>query len=390
MITRRALSRSRLFSDPRPRPHGIIRDAMLRRVLFTAIEGEDGGSFPAEFRLFAFGVNDSSKGPVIFDEHAAALVMSAYQKQGVRLMLDLEHLSLDPGLFDTDARAWFDLEVRAGDGLYAVNVNWTPDGQRRLRDRTQVYISPAFTVDEESRVTSLINAALTSMPATFNAQQLIAASRLVKLNEGTNMSMSPELAAEAVTIIESGDGAQALELLKKLITEQLGGETEEEPGSSESEGEAPAASDETAAELSSITGETDVKKALSVLKSWKRVIDETASASKTVELNERKSLVGKLVQLGAETPATAYEEDGSRLTERLSKEPLASLKARVAALSALKRPAARPPVKTVAAPSAKDIAGAKALSVKLSARAGTTVVVTPEEFAARRNQAVRK
>jgi ribosomal protein L16/L10AE len=39
--------------------------------------------------------------------------------------------------------------------------------------------------------------------------------------------------------------------------------------------------------------------------------------------------------------------------------------------------------------SARDIEGARQLSIKLSAKAGTKVEVTPAEFVARKNQTVR-
>lgn len=124
---------------------------------------------PTEFRIFAPGVNDSTNGPALFDGAAAERVMATYQRHGVRLMVDVEHQSLDGR--DGDARGWFDLEVRGGE-LWAVNVVWTPDGARRLREGTQRYISPAFDSDEE--MSWLINVALVSMPATLGAQPLLA------------------------------------------------------------------------------------------------------------------------------------------------------------------------------------------------------------------------
>src|SRR5690348_7278332 len=95
--------------------------------------GASGFSPPVEFRLFRAGVNETSKGAFIFDDQAAQAVLSQYNREGVRVMLDLEHMSLSGQ--DPDSRAWFDLEVRNGE-LWAVNVNWTPDGARRLSEKT--------------------------------------------------------------------------------------------------------------------------------------------------------------------------------------------------------------------------------------------------------------
>jgi phage I-like protein len=104
--------------------------------------------------------------------------MAAYQKHGVDLPVDLEHRSVngDTAPDATDARGWFRLEVRQGE-LWAVDVKWTPDGAARLANRTQRYISPCFTHDEEGRISEVINVALVSMPATHEAPALVAASK---------------------------------------------------------------------------------------------------------------------------------------------------------------------------------------------------------------------
>ena len=93
-------------------------------------------------------------------------------------MIDLEHESLGmPARPDSrDARGWAQLEMRKGE-LWAVNVRWTPDGERRLREKTQRYLSPAFERDPATgRILSLVNIALTAIPATYDAPALVAAS----------------------------------------------------------------------------------------------------------------------------------------------------------------------------------------------------------------------
>jgi phage I-like protein len=103
--------------------------------------------------------------------------MASFQAHGVDLVIDLEHLSLDDSSpnFDPDARGWCALEVREGE-LWAVNVRWTSDGQARLGDKRQRYVSPAFAWDRETgRVTRIVNIALTAMPATHETPALVAA-----------------------------------------------------------------------------------------------------------------------------------------------------------------------------------------------------------------------
>lgn len=133
-------------------------------------------ALPSEFQIFKRGPNATSKGTFLFDDIAAQSVMSAYERADVDLMLDLEHESLDasPTRADSrDARGWFKLELRDG-ALWGVGVNWTPDGARRLRERTQRYLSPAFDVDEHNRIVEILNVAICAMPATYGAQPLAA------------------------------------------------------------------------------------------------------------------------------------------------------------------------------------------------------------------------
>lgn len=138
----------------------------------------DEAPLPTEFRLFVAGENATEKGSFLFDEEAAAQTMAAYHQWGVRLMIDLEHQSLEdwtpPEPTARDARGWCDLELRPDGSLWAVNVEWTPDGEARLREKRQRYISPAFTIDTDSRrVMAIQNIAITAMPATRGTPALM-------------------------------------------------------------------------------------------------------------------------------------------------------------------------------------------------------------------------
>jgi len=132
---------------------------------------------PKEFRIFRRGVNPSTQGDFIFDDESARMVMTEFTARGIDLAIDLEHQSLDaPVRPDSwDARGYFKLAVREGE-LWAVDVRWTPDGARRLREKTQRYISPTFKDDGEGRVMYLRTAGLVASPSTHDAQPLVAAS----------------------------------------------------------------------------------------------------------------------------------------------------------------------------------------------------------------------
>lgn len=162
----------------------MIRVSLIKRSQWAALElpeGEDPSQLPTAFRIFAAGVNESTKGSVLFDAEAAEAVMSAWQAWGVDIMIDLNHESLEPALRpdSADARGWARLAVQDGE-LWAVDVRWTEDGAERLRSKKQRYISPAFTHDAEEpyRVRELINVAIVAMPATLGAPALMAASRV--------------------------------------------------------------------------------------------------------------------------------------------------------------------------------------------------------------------
>jgi phage I-like protein len=145
----------------------------------VALDVAPDAPLPREFRIFKEGVNETTHGPYVYDAEAAAAVLADYRRCGVDLMIDLNHSVIDenPRPDSSDARGWFQLEQRGGE-LWAVNVSWTPDGEQRLREKRQRYISPLFKHTKEGRIQSLLNVALVSMPATHEAAPLVAASKL--------------------------------------------------------------------------------------------------------------------------------------------------------------------------------------------------------------------
>jgi phage I-like protein len=179
---------------------------VISRVLCSATL-DAGEVLPTEFVLFRSGVTETEQGPFTVD---VARVAEAQRKYGVRLMIDSEHASLDDAVFQArgdarDALGYFDLDVRPDGSVWAVNVLWTPAGEERLRSRKAVYISPAFLTDEDSRVIKIVNAALTSMPATHGAPALVAARNTRATFDSTKVSARARaLAYEARSILENG------------------------------------------------------------------------------------------------------------------------------------------------------------------------------------------
>jgi phage I-like protein len=359
---------------------------------------------PKEFRIFRAGPNATSKGTFLFDAQAAAEVIAAYKRDAVDLMIDLNHDSLDADAKSRpdagDARGWFKLEVRSGE-LWAVDVKWTPDGERRLRERTQRYISPVFDADKETkRVAYVLNAALCAMPATYGAQQLVAASKQAGAKRTACYALSiclaqevkkmnPELFQKALAAIESGDEKAQLEVLKEMMSAMAGGGEMPKPEGGEALAETPEPKPEEkeGAAMAALTKRFDEQqKQIATLLAK---VQEQSAASAAVELEERRGLVSDLVKCDVEFPAHAWQKDdkGEVTTtpaKRLLDEPLEDLRARVAAHKKANpeglRKGATPPVGDV-------------IEIKLSkaeAEYCKKHSLTAEQFAAKKAGTVKK
>lgn len=328
---------------------------------------------PTEIRVFTEGWNDTTKGRFLFDGEAAQSVIAAYQEHGADVMFDLEHLSLESPQesrnFDPDARAWARLEMRGGE-LWAVGIRWTPDGDRRLRERTQRYISPAFDVDPQTkRIVSLVNVAITSLPATHGLQPLVAATERMQMDPmqvdigtvaealgvdmpglvkalGLGADASPMDVAAAATAF--ADKIGALVGMTPEMPEEEAPESEPMPAEAMKGGED---KDEAKAEMMAArqsllreTGAHSMLEALSAVSAWKashlKLEAERAKLAQeraALEAAERRALVGELVKLGFETPATAWSDaSATKPAEPWASMALDALKSRVGKLRASK------------------------------------------------------
>lgn len=156
--------------------------AKLRVSLPTAAR-----DLPVEFILFKPGANNENFNneaqglpQPVFTARSAARMKADFARQARPYALDLEHRSLDKSLGPdaTNAMAYFDVEVRPDGSAWAVNLKFTPEGERRLRERSQIWTSPVFTFDRDSgEIIEFIGCGLTSNPATFGIAPLVAATR---------------------------------------------------------------------------------------------------------------------------------------------------------------------------------------------------------------------
>lgn len=342
----------------------------IRAKLLTLSLTLAGDRLPTEFRLFKAGENETTKGAFLFDAKAAEMVMSAWKAQSVDLAIDLEHLALDQesNAYDPDARGWFGLEVRNGE-LWAVNVTWTPDGARRLTEKTQRYVSPAFQVDDENRITEILNVALVAMPATHGTPALVAAGRrhtpmtlaqrlaliaqlsvrlatartaMVKLAEGEGEAPSGKFAAiqaaavkasEALAALENpggvDEGMAAIDAAKAAVDEfaaavaaMAGGAPVPAPAP---EAMADDADKEKTEQMARDRAELQTLRAEKARAEQDRRVEKLAA-----EKVERHGLVAALVRLGRETPATAWTDETATTPKGyLGTMPIVELRQRV-------------------------------------------------------------
>ncbi len=341
----------------------------MRREHVTALSVVlTGDQPPSEFRVFTAGKVDTSKGTFVFDADAAASVMTDYAKQGNELMVDYDHaslagLSIDPAQAGK-AAGWFNLELRAGE-LWAVNVRWTAPASAQLSAKEWRYMSPAFQTDEAGHITSLLNVALTNIPATRNLAPLMAAS--LKALAG-DTGMDPKLISDALDALAAGDDAKCAEILKAMIASAAGGEIAEPADGAgapaEQMGDAPDMPDDkkkedpaaVAASISRMMRLSDAKSFVELLSKFETYrtshleleTERTALAAerKTAEAAERRALGAKLVTDCARAPASVWasSDRGAPLKPYYANMPIADFRQMVAdQLSAKPGATPRPP-----------------------------------------------
>lgn len=316
-------------------------------ALSIALAGDDP---PSEFRIFAAGANETTKGTFTFDEAAAVSVMAEYARHGIDIPLDYDHAMLgtdramDPALAGR-AAGWFALEVRNGE-LWATNVRWTEPAAEALRAKEWRFMSPAFQTDDSGRVTSLLNVAITNLPATRRLEPLMAANVMTL---GGAM-LDAETVKKAIAAVAAKDADAMESLLTEMIAGAASGEAPaeeapaealaEEPAPPEDEEEEQAAVMAATSRLVRLTGKGTIGAAVEEVEIWRashiaieadRV--KLAKEREALELGKRKENAITLTKLGAETPHTTGLAKG-KLCARLLSEPLDEQNARVAALLA--------------------------------------------------------
>lgn len=177
----------------------------------AAILGKAGGEPVREFLLIPVGsvqVDRAVSGAsFVFTPRHAATAKRWFDRLGRTLAIDYEHQSLTAGAGRTDglrpAAGWIGgLQVRP-DGLWAVDVTWTPKAAELLRNGEYRYFSPViyWTDEDHTDVAGLGPVALTNDPAMAGVQPLAAARR----GSGANDAAAAGAEAEPVDAGEAED-----------------------------------------------------------------------------------------------------------------------------------------------------------------------------------------
>jgi phage I-like protein len=320
--------------------------ALAVRSVFAFDEPAEGNprTAPTEFRLFRYGVNATAKGDFIFDERSAASVMAAYTARQMPLMGDYEHQSLSqPPVKAPASITQFVPEVRADSTgkpeLWATSVVWTDTARAHLEAGEYRLYSPAFIPDKEGRIESLINVALTNLPATYGLEPLVAASEPNPSNEESTMDEEKlkELGAKLAQAEKDREEFKGMcqkmsdtvkKLTGKTFDEWAAEESAEHEGGEESAEESKALKALTDT-VAAVTGKSDLIEAAGAL---------TSMAAQAKELVELKAAQAATAKDQAEKDFISTLEGGITAGKIMpfEKESILSLKGELGTAKALK------------------------------------------------------
>lgn len=183
------------------------------------------GKAPSEFRILAAGVNQTRKGPVLFDAAAVAAVLADFEGGGVDLPIDYEHaMAYGPAvpLAERAAAGWFKPEERDGE-LWATEVDWTARGRASVEAKEFRYTSlwgdlERVKVDGKDvmRLVRLFNVGLVNRPATIGTLPLVASEGIATEIDNMGDTTKENGRSPFVVTLGARDESEALEKVAKM------------------------------------------------------------------------------------------------------------------------------------------------------------------------------
>lgn len=146
---------------------------------------------------------------------ARELIALSGQRQ-TPFVIDYEHQTLYAETSGNPAPAagWFErLEWREGDGLYAVDVEWTARATAMIEGDEYRYLSPVFKYDKNGAVTELLMVAVTNNPAIDGIAD-VAAARSAQCTSGARSYRRGERLTEEELTVCRALGTDPVEFLR--------------------------------------------------------------------------------------------------------------------------------------------------------------------------------
>jgi len=290
----------------------------MNRASLSIELSADGKPPPAEFRIFAQGFIETTKGVFKFDGAAAEQVMAKVADWGNDYCIDYGHSMLS--FFTVDpaeamkAAGWFKPELRNGE-LWASKVQWTEKASAMLKAREARYVSPAFQFDDDGTITELVNVGLTNIPATKKQIPLMASrEREPEVPSKKEKAMKSKLIPAICGFLGIAPDSDDSSVIAKLnaLRDRARVADDLERSAKETEGK-----------LNAITGKQSFGESLGVVQSWKDSAATVASLSqKITELEQkgRETEVLSLVEAGVKDGKIAPAQKEMWL-ERGKKDP---------------------------------------------------------------------
>ena len=119
---------------------------------------------PEWLPMIPAGTFTGRDGRTWINDNPAAVIAASFRHP--KLPVDIEHATelLGPKGEEAPAYAWIDAMRVNADGGIEAHVEWTPDGEARVRGKKYLYYSPAFRYLATGQVTLLSSVGLTNKP----------------------------------------------------------------------------------------------------------------------------------------------------------------------------------------------------------------------------------
>lgn len=156
----------------------------MKKTLIASLTQEINAATPGVIQLFPAGEFRARDGrPAecaawVMSREIAERLIAAADARETPYVLDYEHQTLRAAKNGqpAPASAFFKkLEWREGEGLFAIDVEWTTTAAAMVEAKEYRFISPVFSYDKTGQVLEILNAALTNTPALDGMEEVLLA-----------------------------------------------------------------------------------------------------------------------------------------------------------------------------------------------------------------------